>query len=296
MLRKWISSSFIWTVLCGMFKAARCPKADFYPNPVRSCLKYWRDPIKIPQFKTTCIVLTNRNDSSVPSFWVKTTGKKWVKGEESGSQVSTSWDGFNLPVALLKGSFPAKYLKEFRSLSKQCWSHALCYGLEKEGKLFPYSITLTRLGGFSVNPPTPEMEEFFETCNSTVDNSSRSLSHIKPQLYHSTISTMIQSLMAVYSCSKCVIHQNTCLKHVISFIAKVMAHRPPWTELYMKHEVTDTTMTILTCMILLCSAHYCAAKPKWGYKVNTAAAGSNTHTQHNKAQVLGRLRIKSIQG
>lgn len=147
MLRKWISSSFIWTVLCGMFKAARCPKADFYPNPVRSCLKYWRDPIKISQFKTTCIVLTNRNDSSVPSFWVKTTGKKWVKGEESGSQVSTSWDGFNLPVALLKGSFPAKYPKEFRSLSKQCWSHALCYGLEKEGKLFPYSITLTRLGG-----------------------------------------------------------------------------------------------------------------------------------------------------
>lgn len=89
---------------------------------------------------------------------------------------------------------------------------------------------------------------------------------------------MTQSLMAVYSCSKHVILRNTCLKHVIWFIAKVIAHWPPWMELYKKHEVSDTTMTTLPCMTLLCSAHYCAAKPQRGYKVNAAVAGSNTRT------------------
>lgn len=91
--------------------------------------------------------------------------------------------------------------------------------------------------------------------------------------------------MAVYSCNKRLIRRNTCVKHVIWFIAEAMAHRSPGTELYMQHAVTDTSMTTLTCMTVLCSAHYCAAKPQWGYKVNTAAAGPNT-----QAQVLGRLQ------
>lgn len=46
----------------------------------------------------------------------------------------------------------------------------------------------------------------------------------------------------------------------------------------MQHGGTDTAMTTLTRMIRLCSAHYCAAKPQRSYKVNTAAAGPNTHT------------------
>lgn len=55
------------------------------------------------------------------------------------------------------------------------------------GKALPILYHSNKTGEFSVNPPTLEMEEFLETCNSTEANFSHSLTHIKPQLYHSTI-------------------------------------------------------------------------------------------------------------
>lgn len=73
--------------MSSMSRQLKCFAAS-NPKPMRGISKYWRNLINILQF-------TNRLHDSVPFFWVKKSPKKWVNREESWSQVSTRWNGFN---------------------------------------------------------------------------------------------------------------------------------------------------------------------------------------------------------
>lgn len=149
---------------------------------MRGISKYWRNIIKILQFTTPGVVLTNRLHNSVPLFWVKKSAKKWVNREESWSQVSTRWDGFNRLVA--KSYF--KVLWSWKNVKLNSFT-VLRFGGEGR-KALPIFHHISKSGGFSVNPSTIERVEFVQTCNSTVAIfSPLVLTHINPQLCHRTM-------------------------------------------------------------------------------------------------------------